>query len=61
MLTLKGKRVLLTDCDPQCNLSALLLGNQFYDYYTDKSTITMNIKDGLRVAIESSPEPNVYC
>lgn len=57
MLTLKGKRVLLADCDPQCNLSALLLGNQFDDYYTDKSTRTMNIKDGLRVAFESRPEP----
>ena len=32
MLTLKGKRVLLADCDPQCNLTALLLGNQFDDY-----------------------------
>ena len=57
MLTLKGKRVLLADCDPQCNLSALLLGNKFDDYYTNINTKTMNVKDGLRVAFESRPEP----
>ena len=26
MIALQGKRVLLVDCDPQCNLSALILG-----------------------------------
>ena len=35
MLTEKGKRVLLVDCDPQCNLSALILKDDFDDYYTD--------------------------
>lgn len=57
MLTQKDKRVLLVDCDPQCNLSALLLRDQFDDYYTDKATKKMNVKDGLRVAFESRPEP----
>lgn len=57
MLTNKGKRVLLVDCDPQCNLSALLLKDHFDDYYTDPQTSCMNIKDGLRVAFESRPEP----
>lgn len=57
MLTEKGKRVLLVDCDPQCNLSALLLQDAFDDYYTDEQTMRMNIKDGLRVAFESRPTP----
>ena len=53
----KGKKVLLADCDPQCNLSALILGEQFDDYYTNTATKAMNIKDGMRVAFESRPEP----
>ncbi len=57
MLTEKGKRVLLVDCDPQCNLSALLLRDDFDTYYTDGQTKDMNIKDGLRVAFESRPTP----
>lgn len=57
MLTLKGKRVLVADCDPQCNMSALFLREQFDNYYTDESTKNMNVKDGLRVAFESRPEP----
>ena len=57
MLTLKGKRVLIVDCDPQCNMSALFLDNDFDDYYTKDETKNMNIKDALRVAFESRPEP----
>ncbi len=57
MLTKKGKRVLLVDCDPQCNLSALILRDDFDSYYTDEQTKNMNIKDGLRVAFESRPTP----
>lgn len=57
MLTEKEKRVLLVDCDPQCNLSALLLKDDFDDYYTNESTKNMNIKDGLKVAFESRPAP----
>lgn len=57
MLTLKEKRVLVADCDPQCNMSALFLGDKFDDYYTDALTKNMNVKDGLRVAFESRPEP----
>lgn len=57
MLTEKEKRVLLVDCDPQCNLSALLLREEFDDYYTNETTKTMNIKDGLKVAFESRPAP----
>ena len=29
MIALQNKRVLLADCDPQCNLSALILGDKF--------------------------------
>ena len=57
MLTEKGKKVLLVDCDPQCNLSALLLQDSFDDYYTEERTKSMNIKDGLRVAFEGRPTP----
>lgn len=57
MLTEKGKRVLLVDCDPQCNLSALLLQDNFDEYYTNESTKNMNIKDALKVAFESRPCP----
>ena len=57
MLTEKNKRVLLVDCDPQCNLSALLLKDDFDEYYTNESTKTMNVKDGLKVAFESRPTP----
>lgn len=57
MLTEKGKRVLVVDCDPQCNMSALFLGDSFDDYYTSEATRSMNIKDALRVAFESRPEP----
>ena len=57
MLTEKGKRVLVVDCDPQCNMSVLFLGDQFDDYYINETTKNMNIKDALRVAFESRPEP----
>lgn len=57
MLTKNDKKVLFADCDPQCNLTALILGDSFDDYYTNDSTCKMNVKDGLRVAFESRPEP----
>ena len=57
MIALQGKRVLLVDCDPQCNMSALILGDFFDDYYMDDKTKNANVKDGLKVAFESRPEP----
>lgn len=57
MLTIKGKKVLVVDADPQCNMSALFLGDDFDDYYTKEETKNMNVKDALRVAFESRPEP----
>lgn len=57
MIALQGKRVLLVDCDPQCNMSALILGDYFDDYYMADETKNANVKDGLKVAFESRPEP----
>jgi len=57
MLASKGKRVLLVDCDPQCNLTGMVLGyrgaselDKFYE--TNKG---QNIRDGLAPAFESKP------
>lgn len=57
MLTLLGKRVLLVDGDPQCNLTSLLLGDLFDDYYSDESTKHNNIKDAVKMAFEARPKP----
>lgn len=57
MLTMKAKKVLIVDADPQCNMSALFLGDDFDDYYIKEETKNMNVKDALRVAFESRPEP----
>lgn len=37
-LTEYGKKVLLVDGDPQCNLTSLLLGEYFDEYYTNSQT-----------------------
>ena len=44
-LTAKGKKVLLVDGDPQCNLTGLLVGDQFDYYYSSESTMYNNIKE----------------
>ena len=59
MLAAKGKRVLLADCDPQCNLTGMVMGFKGTD---DFSTIyatggVKNIRDGLSPAFESRPAP----
>jgi cellulose biosynthesis protein BcsQ len=56
-LTTRGKKVLLVDGDPQCNLTGLLLGDQFDNYYTSESTVHNNIKDAVKVAFEGKPNP----
>lgn len=57
MLAQKGKRVLLADCDPQCNLTGMVLGfkgsEDFAVIY--KSGGIRNIRDGLAPAFESRP------
>ena len=38
MLATLGKKVLLVDADPQCNLSSLILGDDFEKYYFEPAT-----------------------
>jgi cellulose biosynthesis protein BcsQ len=58
MLASKGKRVILVDSDPQCNLTGMALGEETED---DEARIqeiyntTSNIKIGLAPAFESQP------
>lgn len=60
MLGRKGKRVLLVDCDPQCNLTGMVLG---YEHVEDAEAAlsggsgktAKNIRDGLAPAFESRP------
>lgn len=52
-----GKKVLLVDGDPQCNLTGLIMGEHFDDYYSAQETKNNNIKDGVRVAFEGKPQP----
>ena len=59
MLANKGKKVIVVDCDPQCNLTGMVLGfkdaeNFALMYESDGVT---NIRDGLAPAFESRPEP----
>jgi cellulose biosynthesis protein BcsQ len=58
MLAAKGKKVILVDSDPQCNLTGMALGEETED---DEARIqeiyhtTSNIKLGLAPAFESQP------
>lgn len=57
MLAEKGKKVLLVDADPQCNLTALILNDDYEKYYLEDTTKNNNIKDGVKVAFEGKPHP----
>lgn len=52
-----GKRVLLVDGDPQCNLTSLILHDDFDDYYENTATKNNNIKDAVKMAFEGKPTP----
>lgn len=54
-LALLGKKILLVDGDPQCNLSGLILGKDFDSYYESEGTKNHNIKDGVAPAFEARP------
>ncbi len=58
-LTDLGKRVLVVDGDPQCNLTSLILDDDFDAYYEETSTSQLNIKDAVKVAFEGRPRPIV--
>ena len=57
MIAEMGSKVLLVDADPQCNLTALFLGDEFDNYYYDPSTCHQNIKDGVKNAFTGAPRP----
>ncbi len=53
----KTKKVLLVDADSQCNLSSLVLGDDFEKYYVEDGTKLQNIKDGVAPAFQGKPVP----
>lgn len=57
MLAEKGKKVIMVDADPQCNLTGMVLGyrglNEFEKFYEKRRDC--NIKAGLAPAFESRP------
>jgi cellulose biosynthesis protein BcsQ len=53
----KNAKVLLVDADSQCNLSSLILGDKFEEYYSTPNTAEQNIKDGVKAAFEGKPSP----
>lgn len=57
MMALKGKRVLLADFDPQCNLTGMVMGFKGVDDLAAiyNGTPPNNVKDGLAPAFESQP------
>jgi cellulose biosynthesis protein BcsQ len=57
MMALKGKRILLADFDPQCNLTGMVMGFKGEDDLAIiyGGTQPNNIKDGLAPAFESQP------
>lgn len=55
MLASRGKKVILVDADPQCNLTGIVLGytgvTEFEQFYEKKA----NLRDGIAPAFESRP------
>ncbi|MCT7955318.1 ParA family protein [Laspinema palackyanum] len=59
MLASKGKRVIMVDADPQCNLTGMALGEETEDDEVGIERIYQtysNIKKGLAPAFESQPK-----
>ena len=55
-----GNTVMLVDCDPQCNLTGLVLEYSLEDEYpfeSKKDQLPMNIRDGLSPAFDARPVP----
>ena len=57
MLASKGKRVIIVDCDPQCNLTGMVLGFKGLEDFASiyESEGVRSIRDGLAPAFESKP------
>jgi chromosome partitioning protein len=53
----KHHNVLLVDADPQCNLTSLVLGDDFEPYYIEDATKNQNLKDGVSPAFSGKPVP----
>lgn len=53
----RGHRVLLVDADPQCNLSGIIMQDEFERYYTEVETRNNNLMDGVNSAFQGKPEP----
>lgn len=56
-LSQRGHRVLLVDADPQCNLSGIIMQDNFEKYYTEDDTRKRNLMDGVNSAFQGRPEP----
>lgn len=52
-----GNKVLVVDADSQCNLTSLILRDDFEKYYTEEKTKLNNIKDGVNSAFTGKPLP----
>lgn len=61
MLALMGKRVILADFDPQCNLTGMVLGYKGIEDLVGQYTSEPpnNVRDGISPAFESKPRPIV--
>lgn len=55
MLASKGKRVLMADTDPRCNLTGLILGYEGFEKFYENGKMD-NLRDALAPAFESSPK-----
>jgi chromosome partitioning protein len=53
----KTSKVLVVDADPQCNLTSLMLRDDFEKYYFEDDTRLHNIKDGVSPAFLGRPVP----
>jgi cellulose biosynthesis protein BcsQ len=57
MLASKGKKVILVDTDPQCNLTGMVLGFSTKEELEELYRKKQDIKSGLAPAFESQPKP----
>ncbi len=58
MMAALGKRVMVVDCDPQCNLTGVFLGDidtEDYPFESPEPQKPRNIRDAVRPAFESRP------